>query len=78
MFLYERIDPHNQDYRKGNIAVTGEYFLTNAHPAMIRLDIFADVQAERKRRSNVVSDELGTRRKVTRYSAMRDSGAKED
>ena len=77
MFLYERIDPHNQDYRKGNIAVTGEDFLTNAHPAMIQRDIFADVQAERKRRSNMVSDELGTHRKATRYRAVRDSGAKE-
>ena len=62
---------------KVNIAVTGGYFLTNAHPAMIQLDIFADVQAERKRQSNVVSDELSTSRKATRYNAMRDSGAKE-
>ena len=45
---------------------------------MIQLDILADVQAERKRRSNVVSDELGTRRKATRYSAMRDSDVKEN
>ena len=44
---------------------------------MIQRDIFADVQAERKRRSNMVSDELGTHRKATRYRAVRDSGAKE-
>ena len=57
-----------QGNRKGNIAVTGGYLLTDAHPSIIQRDVFADVQAERKRRSNVVSDELGTHRKATRYS----------
>ena len=67
-----------QGNRKGNIAVTGRYLLTNAHTAMIQQDIFADAQAGRKRRSNVVSDELGTHRNAARYSAMRDNDAKEN
>lgn len=37
---------------------------TDAHPAIIQRDVFAAVQAERKKRSNVVIDETGTRRKT--------------
>ena len=66
-----------QGKRKGTIEGTGGYLLTDAHPAIIQRDVFAAVQAERKKRSNVVIDETGAHRKATRYSAMRDSNAEE-
>ena len=34
-----------QGNRKGNIAVTGDYLLTDAYPSIIQRDVFADVQA---------------------------------
>lgn len=66
-----------QGKRRGTIDVSGGYLHTDAHPAIIQRDVFAAVQAERKKRSNVVIDETGVHRKATRYSEMRDSNAEE-
>ena len=60
-----------QGKRKGDIEVTGGYLMSDAHPAIISREVFSAVQEERERRSNVVTDETGTHRKATRYSASK-------
>ena len=65
-----------QGQRKGKLETTGGYLVKDSHPAIISREIFSAVQAERKRRSNVVTDETGTHRKGTRYSAKRDAELK--
>ena len=52
------------------------YTGTDYYPAIISRETFEAVQEERKRRSNMVTDETGTHRKETRYSAKRDSKGK--
>ena len=59
--------------RKGDNATDGGYLITDAYPAIVSRETFAAVQEERKRRSNMVTNETGTHRKGTRYSAKRDA-----
>ena len=45
------------------------YMVSDIFPAIITKEIFDAVQAERARRSNIVTDETGTHRKSSHYSA---------
>lgn len=47
------------------------YLATASHPAIIAREQFAQVQAERKRRSNIVVDETGRHRKNSKYSSKK-------
>lgn len=47
------------------------YKLNNSHPVIISKDIFDAVQEEKRKRSNVVTDESGTHRSSTKYSSMK-------
>ena len=46
------------------------YTSEDDHPAIISKEVFAAVQAEKERRSNVIRDEHGVRRKSTKYSSL--------
>lgn len=43
------------------------YMISDFVPAIISAEMFDAVQAERQRRSNIVTDETGTHRKNVRY-----------
>ena len=43
---------------------------TDFFPAIVSEDMFNAVQEERKRRSNIVTDETGTHRKKEKYSSI--------
>lgn len=47
------------------------YLATASHPAIISSEVFAQVQMERTRRSNVVIDENGSHRKSSKYSSKK-------
>ena len=47
------------------------YLASDNNPAIISKEIFAAVQIEKKRRSNVVKDENGCQRKSKKYSSKK-------
>ena len=47
------------------------YLASGSHPAIISKEVFEVVQMEKGRRSNVVKDENGSRRKCKKYSSKR-------
>lgn len=47
------------------------YLASGSHPAIISREIFEDVQMEKVRRSNVVIDENGSKRKNDKYSSKK-------
>ena len=62
---------------KGHKKVANEYgekyMISDFFPSIITREIFEAVQVERARRSNVIKDEAGIRRKNTHYSEKRDA-----
>lgn len=56
----------NVDGEEGQI-----YKLNNSHPAIISNEIFDDVQEEKLKRSNLVTEENGTYRSKTKYSSVK-------
>ena len=47
------------------------YLASGSHPAIISKEVFKTVQMEKGRRSNVVKDENGIKRKSEKYSSKR-------
>ena len=54
---------------KNNEGYHKQYLRTNLQPAIISKEIFKEVQKEKTRRTNIVTDEFGTHRKSTKYSS---------
>lgn len=50
-----------------------KYILSESHPEIIPQSVFEAAQAEKARRTNVVSTENGQKRRDTRYSSKRDA-----
>ena len=63
--------PFPEMKRTTNKGEKKQYVAIGAHPVIISDDQFNSVQEERKRRSNKVITEDGSRRSTTRYSAKK-------
>ena len=59
--------------RHENRGDRGTYLAEGTHPAIIAMEQFLAVQAEKKRRSNVVLDEFGEYQRAARRYSMRKS-----
>ena len=55
--------------RRKNMGERDQYLATECNPAIISKEQFAKVQEEKQRRSNVVKDKDGSKRKPTKYSS---------
>ena len=47
------------------------YLATDNNPAIISKEVFEAVQIEKKRRSNIIKDKNGSRRKDKKYSSKK-------
>ena len=54
-----------------------KYLLTASHPAIISEELFERVQSEKLRRSNILLNENGKKRKDTHYSMKKDRRVKD-
>lgn len=58
---------HLKLMKSGNSDV--QYLSEDNNPAIISKEVFEAVQVEKRRRSNVVTDDVGTHRSSKRYSS---------
>jgi len=72
-FSTRLVDPVAPAKRQANNGEFSKYVIMESHPAIISVELFDAVQAEKARRSNMTTTENGPRRRATRYSAKRDA-----
>lgn len=65
------VKPESFGKRVQNDVASDSYLCQNHHESIISRDLFQKVQEERRRRSNIIVDENGVRRKSTHYSMKR-------
>ncbi len=69
VIVRKTITSKEKGHKRINNETEDKYMATDVFPAIISKVMFDAVQDERKRRSNIVTDETGTHRKATHYSS---------
>ena len=69
--MFSKNAPLNLKKSHENRGVKGTYLAEGTHPAIIAMEQFLAVQAEKKRRSNMVLDEYGEYHRATQRYSMR-------
>ena len=73
MFGKTFVSDYFSNKRKANINNRQKFIVENSHPAIIEKEVFATVQAEKKRRTNVDDDNGIRQRKSIRYDSRKQS-----